>query len=332
MRLPVKPCLLLGLALLLCHAGCAHRYSIERQRRQAVYYHESSASDTPIRRHAPLFRVHGFEHAYNRIGRPVATGAAGGGTCIRIAPDRPAVYTMMRQFSTGRGLYTNYIYRLHFSEVPFSLYPFHLTAGNNVGLIVVITTDAGHRPLLVTVVHTCGCYLAIVPTTALAPEVFPTDWQRDGRQNVYGETLPALLDFSTHPQARLLVTIRPGVHRAMDLAVVTGIEPSSDSTVVRVPYPLIPAQRLHHLDLDGGEISLYHETGLLKGHVRGSVKPWETLLMSLISFDLFVGTDKAYVDPASTGNPFYTSLKPWNRNASDMWHFDRFLRFWGWRL
>ncbi len=33
-----------------------------------------------------------------------------------------------------------------------------------------------------------------------------------------------------------------------------------------------------------------------------------------------------------TQNPFYTSLKPWNRKASDMWNFAHFLQFWGWRL
>ena len=54
--------------------------------------------------------------------------------------------------------------------------------------------------------------------------------------------------------------------------------------------------------------------------------------MSLISMDLFVGTDKAYGNSLETGNRFYTSLKPWNRKESDMWHFTKFLRFWGWRL
>ena len=34
----------------------------------------------------------------------------------------------------------------------------------------------------------------------------------------------------------------------------------------------------------------------------------------------------------ATKNPFYTSLKPWNREASDMWDFATFLKFWGWRL
>jgi hypothetical protein len=71
---------------------------------------------------------------------------------------------------------------------------------------------------------------------------------------------------------------------------------------------------------------------VLKGHVKGAVKPLETLFMSLISLDLFVGADKAYVDTSQTENPFYTSLKPWRRKDSDMWDFFGFLWYWGWRL
>jgi hypothetical protein len=335
MQLPKKAFLVLVLLLLLHHVtGCAHRYSLEHQRSVALYHNDndSTAALPSLYRFAPLFRVYGFEHAYNRIGRPVAATGDAGGPCVRIDPDSPAVYAMTHPFSTDRGQYTNHVYRIHFSEVPFSLYPFHLTAGKNGGLIVVITTDAGGQPLLVTVVHTCGCYVAIVPTTALPPEAFPENWSGDRRQRIYGETLPALLDFTSHPGSRLLVSIRPAVHRVMDLEVVGATGSPVDSNAVRVSYPLIPIRRLYHLEYEEGEISLYHETGWLGGHVRGSVKPWETLLMSLISLDLFVGADKDYADSSSTGNPFYTSLKPWNRSASDMWHFDRFLHFWGWRL
>jgi len=66
--------------------------------------------------------------------------------------------------------------------------------------------------------------------------------------------------------------------------------------------------------------------------VNGSIKPWESLFLGLPSLDPLVGSDKAYGNGRETGNPFYTSLKPWNREASDMWDFPGFLRFWGWRL
>jgi hypothetical protein len=45
-----------------------------------------------------------------------------------------------------------------------------------------------------------------------------------------------------------------------------------------------------------------------------------------------VETDKANTDPAETDTPFYTSLKPWNRDKPKSWHFGEFLTFWGWGL
>jgi hypothetical protein len=99
-----------------------------------------------------------------------------------------------------------------------------------------------------------------------------------------------------------------------------------------VPMKFDTMEQLERLPVDDGTTSFYYDEGLLKGHVKGSVKPWETLLMSLFSLDLFVGTDKAYADTARTGNPFYTSLKPWRRQDSNMWDFPRFLHYWGWRL
>jgi hypothetical protein len=84
--------------------------------------------------------------------------------------------------------------------------------------------------------------------------------------------------------------------------------------------------------VNGGTTSFYHDAGWLKGHVKGSIKPLEMLFMSLISFDLFVGSDKIYADSTQWDNPFYTSLKPWRRHDSDMWDFARFLHYWGWRL
>ena len=94
----------------------------------------------------------------------------------------------------------------------------------------------------------------------------------------------------------------------------------------------VPMGHLEKLSTNSGNTSFYHSDGVLKGHVKGSVKPLETLFMSLISLDFFVGTDKIYADAAETGNPFYTSLKPWRRNDSDMWNFATFLNYWGWRL
>jgi len=222
------------------------------------------------------------------------------------------------------------IYREHFPEVPFSLIPFNLTAGKNVGLIVVVTLDYRNLPVLVTTVHTCGCYKAIVPTQYLPRDAFPENWD-DGGLTVYGEHLPALLKFDALKSPRILVFLRPQVHRVMDLQV------RDQADLAAAPFRIIPMKmesvdRLNHLAVDDETTSFFYTEGLLEGHVKGSIKPLETLFLSLISMDLFVGSDKAYADPALTGNPFYTSLKPWRREDSNMWYFARFLSYWGWRL
>ena len=106
-----------------------------------------------------------------------------------------------------------------------------------------------------------------------------------------------------------------------------------DSRQFNVIYAdLKPARELEKISIDGRTTSFYHQQGLMKGYVKGSVKPLESIFLSLLSLDFFVGTDKVYADPQEYNNPFYTSLKPWNRNASDMWDFGKFLEFWGWQL
>jgi hypothetical protein len=237
---------------------------------------------------------------------------------------------MKRRFRTEKATYTNLIYRVHFPKVPYSLIPFNLTAGKNVGLMVVVTFNTDNLPVLITTVHTCGCYKAIVPTQYLPDDALPENWT--GKQlYVYGEKLPALLQYHAVSTPQLMVHVRPGVHRVMNLEVRDTQVLSADRYRV-VPMKTVPMEQLAALPANNGTTSFYHTGGILKGHVKGSVKPLETLFMSLISLDLFVGTDKAYADAAETGNPFYTSLKPWRRDDSDMWNFSNFLSYWGWRL
>lgn len=128
-----------------------------------------------------------------------------------------------------------------------------------------------------------------------------------------------------------MVHLRPGDHRVMDIDV------QEARNLFSPPFKIATMKmesmdQLDHLPVNGGTTSFYHSDGVLKGHVKGSVKPLETLFLGLISLDLFVGTDKVYGDAVETGNPFYTSLKPWRRKASNMWDFAGFLWYWGWRL
>jgi len=319
--------LLLAAAALL-FIGCAHHQPLPSEPFHWVYQTDSSA-DTATVNWAPAFVAYGHADKFNRIGSP-AVRQQGDDEEIFIDPEVPVVYFMQRTFTTKKASYTNLIYRVHFPKVPFSLIPFNLTAGKNVGILVVVTLNADNLPVLVTSVGTCGCYKAMVPTDYLPKDAFPEDWQ-GVNQDIYGERLPDLLHFKGVPAPRIMVFLRPGVHRVMGLEVRSGEDLSSGPFRI-IPMKMEAMERLDRLPTGDGATSFFHNEGVLKGHVKGSVKPLESLFMSLLSLDLFVGTDKAYADTAETGNPFYTSLKPWRRDDSNMWDFARFLRYWGWRL
>jgi len=95
----------------------------------------------------------------------------------------------------------------------------------------------------------------------------------------------------------------------------------------------VPMEELDRIPVDGGGVtSFYEETGLRAGYVKGSYKPFETLFVSWWAWSLYVGADKDYGPRDASENRFYTSLKFWNRTASDMRDFPAFLRFWGWGL
>jgi hypothetical protein len=316
--------------LLVLVFGCSHHKKLPSEHFLTVYAAPDD-SDSLLQKYAPLFLAYDFQKSYNRIGKPEARKDENGKINICVNPEKPVIYTLERTFSTSRGSYTNLIYRVHFPKVPFSLIPFNLTMGNNVGLMVVITLDHRLNPVLVSTVHTCGCYLAIIPATSLPKNTLPESWKEEP-MDVYGEALPAVLDFRNQENQRLLVHLRPQVHRVMNLEIINDQEIKDSPSFRLISTPLVPVEKLEELSINDNNISFFYESGLLKGYVRGSIKPWETMFLSLISWDLFVGTDKAYDDPLKTGNPFYTSLKPWNRNKSNMWYFADFLEFWGWDL
>ncbi len=275
----------------------------------------------------PSFQVSEWQQSYNRIGK-VQAEQRGDSERIFVDPLHSVVYFDRFVFASERAAYTNLVYRVHFARTPFSLIPFHLAAGNNVGVLVVITLDGENRPLLVTTVNTCGCYVAIIPTSYLPVTDYPTDWP-EKVQRVYGEILPARLEI-TAPDDSLLISIRPAVHRVMDVQVA---QADFSHPFLEVVADMQPLSALQSLPLsDGRTTSMYYDRWPLRGHVKGAIKPWETLLLSLFSLDLYVGMDKEYGRAAEGCNPFYTSLIPWNQQASDMNDFAGFLQFYGWKL
>ena len=276
---------------------------------------------------APVFVLPEWQQHYNQIGMVVAK-TINGREKISINPDQPILYVDQSSFSTPSGTYINLIYRVHFQKTPFSLIPFHFGAGGNVGLLVIITLNNDHIPVLVTVANTCGCYAVVIPTVALPVDAYPENWTHN-KQHVYGEIVPASLPLYGEDDA-LLITVRPEVHRFMNANII-GRKTLKGKEVQSAK--LMPLQSLKTLPLeDGNFTSFYYDAWPLQGHVKGSIKPWESLLLGLFSLDFYVGMDKEYGDTAISRNPFYTSLLIWNRHASDMNNFAQFLNFLGWKL
>jgi len=279
-------------------------------------------------RFAPFLLIEKENISYNRIGTPTAYSRSNF-VEVTVNPEKATVYTDVKEFVTAESSYINLYYRVHFSKVPSGLFPFYLGAGENVGLLVVVTLDRQTRPLLYTLVHTCGCYLAFIPTSHLPQESRPAG-RPSGRQTVYGENLPTLLDVAGKPQSKTILHIRPATHRVKNVWLADKEELSS--------YPILFMERktfstLENLKLEDGTTTSFYETfGPRRGYVKGSEKIWERLLISWWALDWRVGEDKKLGRDPDDGIIFYTSLKPWAREESDMRDFARFLSYWGWEL
>ncbi len=317
------------LALLLVSAlfftGCAHHPADPAT--SALYLSPVPTGEQPS--HTPVFLVSKNHREYNRIGTPAVQPASDGSAEVIVNPAEPTIYFETATFATPRGQYRNLIYRLHFSEVPFGLGQWNLTTGKNPGLLIIYTLNQDDRLLLVTTVHTCGCYLAFLPTRFLDRDAFPSNWPEQ-HQRVYGYNLPALLDTSAEARVPLTFTIADQTHRIS--AVTTGIPDASDYNGNPIPMELLPLGALYHLPHNDSTVPFFATTGPRAGYVKNNTKILERLFISWWAFDWRVGEDKAYGQDDTSPAIFYTSLKFWARTASDLKNFPAFLEYWGWRL
>ncbi len=253
---------LLGCLVLL--SGCA-TFSSENDTLSTVAIAiNAQTGDALPHRLAPLFVFPGYEREYNRIGQ-VSARAIDDWAEISINSEKPTVYFDRRSFTTDNGVYTNLVYRIHFEKTPYRLLPFHLAAGGHPGVVVILTLDQSEQVLLVTTVNTCGCYAAVIPTDLLEKTAFPDDWPEDTLR-VYGEVLPASLH-SDGVDELVEVTIRPEMHRVMDLRII------KRSTVDRdqlIQAELMEMDSLKTLPLeDGTTTSFYYDSW--------PFKPWDLL-------------------------------------------------------
>lgn len=308
-------------------SGCA-RMPADHPENSALY--QSPAPPSIAAGHAPAYLVVEPSEAFNRIGTPSVRPTSDNEPDIYVDPERPSIYYETQEFSTEKGRYTNLIYRIHFREVPLGWSSLNLTAGRNPGILVIYTLDKDDNLLLVTAAHTCGCYLTFLPTTALPAEALPPDWPAES-QWIYGYTLPSRLT-PPRPQSndRIVFTLASETHRIRDVAV-TDVE-TGPQVADRRKLALLPMKALYNLPYRDSTVSFFETDGPRAGYVKNSTKVLERLLISWWAFDLRVGEDKAYSIHDKSDVNFYTSLKFWARQASDLKDFPAFLSYWGWKL
>ncbi len=304
-------CVLLALLISACATAPPNK--------QTNWHYAVSTSDTLLTQHAPIISVENGKAAFNRPGEVIARVDENGNEAVLVSPDAAVFYAHQETFTGQNGRYTNLIYRLHFPYVPQP----HLTAGKNGGLFIITTLNEQQQPVLITTVHTCGCYLAFFPTQYLPTHHLPDGWNNQ-QQRVYGETLPGQINYPANMgnTERLQIQLRNATHRVADI--------SSENTNILDSKTIIikPLSQLTKLPLGKGHTSFFDEGG----YVKQATKPWERLLMSWWVWDWHIGNDKQLVPEAKTGAVFYTSLKPWARRESNLADFPRFLNYWGWRL
>lgn len=287
---------------------------------------ENKSSQDLITQYAPLIKIFDANENFNKIGTPKANNDGS----VYVDGQEPSFYTSEQIFKIENREYTNLIYRIHFNEIPFSIVPFHLSKGENVGLIFVVTLNEHQEPILFTTVHSCGCYKALMATTFTPKSFYPKAWSEqqvsnEEKQKIYGEKLPTIIPLN-EKKPDICVAIRPQEHRVMDVYACD----KTQTNLVEAPHYSLASLRT--LASDNGPVSFFHESGFQEGFVKGAIKPWESLMLSWPSMDFFVGTDKALLRTENSNNTFYTSLKPWNRDKTDMANFPQFLNYWGWNL
>lgn len=348
----MKRCLvLLSLLTLFLLSGC-------NQKPSALSLDNASAfiCEKPIERDAippedlslfekfcPVFVIEDNRKGYNRVGKPKIKRGPQKKLEAYVDPSSHPIYVQRVNFVTAKGKYTNLIYRVHFQKVPFGLIPFQLTVGKNAGLLIIVTLNCHQKPVLITSVNTCGCFVVITPTNYLGCDCFPPNWKskptyRQESQKGCGRVLdkskcismvyyPDPIDESYHP----VFFLQSKTHRVTDLFVEKKSKIQAQYNVASMP--LTPMQTLDHLPIEGEKETLsFYYTELSKGFVRDSLKPFELLFMSWWAFDPNVGVDKKYAPANQLTRRFYTSLNPAYWKESDLWNFPVAARFYGWEL
>ncbi|MCB1115296.1 MAG: hypothetical protein KDK71_02405 [Chlamydiia bacterium] len=323
----------------LCISGCYQEpRTLTLDHAEAYVYSSQSSTQTVnqtnqdlFEKYSPIFVVEENNKPYNRIGAPKIRRGPQKKLEAYVDPAQHPIFVQKVIFTTKKDSYTNLIYRVHFEKVPYGLRPFQITAGKNVGLLVIVTLNSNQEPVLITSVHTCGCYISMVPTNFLRPDAFPLKWKEEPKYR-YGEKHPGMLHFpSTGEGYHPVFYLRTQTHRVTDIFVEK--KEKIHAQYHPVGMPSTPIQLLDKLPVEGEDSSLsFYYQDLSKGFVKNSLKPFEFLIISWWAFDPNVGNDKKYAPASELHKRFYTSLNPAYWQESDLWNFPVAAKFWGWEL
>lgn len=278
-----------------------------------------------LARFAPAFVLEAGEAEWNRIGTPVLHRRAGIERA-RVDPTRPALFAEVHEERVGARILDQLVYRIHFDQfaltgsAPLALH-------RNAGLLVLVSVDRETgRALCLSSVHTCGCWLAVQPTRALARGALPVDWPNEWLE-VGGERLRPELDPPSEGE-RFVLHLRAGSHRVRAVSV-EGAVPGA------LALPLRAMADLRRLPVEGrsGEYgSFFYEAGYLQGYVKGAFAPLEGLTLGLLTLDPRLGMDRDFGDPRETGARFFTALAPWRRERTRLDRFENALAERGFRV
>ena len=283
-----------------------------------------------LQAYAPVFLVEEADKPYNKIGIPRAQTNKKNKPTIIVDPEHAALFVEKNDFKTAKGSYTNLVYRVHFEKVPFGLGNLHLTTGKNPGLFVILTLAGNNDIILVTTVHTCGCYLVFFPTDSLQKDKLPANWPANNQWK-FSMNLPSMIMTpEISKKEKLIVTLNAGNHRVSDIRLESPENLGSRHN--KNELTIMAMDSLRFLPYGNDAVSFFETHGHRKGYVKNNSKPLERLFMSWWTFDWHVGEDKTLGKREETGVIFYTSLKFWRRKESDMGDFANFLQYWGWNL
>jgi hypothetical protein len=297
-------------------------YAPAADRTQALTADETQAL---LARFAPAFVIDEGEAVWNRIGTPTLHRRAGIERA-RVETGTPALYAEARAERIGARDAWQLVYRIHFDQLA-PTWKYLASLHRNAGLLVLVTVDReSGEPLSVSTVHTCGCWLAVVPTDALAHAALPPGWPAE-RQDVHGESLPARIGApALGAGERFVVHLASRSHRVRDVVVARPLDARE--------LPLVAMDALRELPVQGvpgATGSFFHEAGWLRGYVKGAWVPLEGLTLGVLTFDPRLGMDRDFGDPEVTGARFFTALAPWRREETRLDRFGRALAELGFR-